>query len=201
METKNLKLLLIISVNTFFTNAFCAQGDTFKSPDGKLAVNFSLTATGEPAYAVAYSGSTILKQSKLGIVRSDNDFSTNLTLDSVSNKSIVSDNYTLLHGKRSHCSYTAHQYLCYLHNAHAKTMEIIFQVSNHGVAFRYHFPGKTDTKVKIFVTIQLCQARDGLIKEDTFNGVKHIKVLLAASRNKPANATESSCPFDAAEGA
>ena len=116
----------------------------------KSLSTFGLHLTGEPVYSVSHSGSIILKQSKLGIMRSDDDFSTNLTLDSVSNVNVVSDNYTLLHGKRLNCNYTGNKRIFYLKNANSKIIEIIFQVSNDGVAFRYHFPGKTDTTLKIF---------------------------------------------------
>jgi hypothetical protein len=68
------------------------------SPDGKIIEKFFLTPSGEPLYSVSHSDSIILKESKLGVVRSDGDFSTMLTLDSVSNVSAVSDNYILLHG-------------------------------------------------------------------------------------------------------
>ena len=134
----------------FLLILFVPGSYTLKSPNAKISVNFWLTSAGEPVYSISHSGSTILKQSKLGIIRSDDDFSTNLTLDSVSNESVVSDNYTLLHGKRLNCNYTGNKRIFYLKNANSKTMEIIFQVSNDGVAFRYHFPGKTDTTVKIF---------------------------------------------------
>jgi alpha-glucosidase len=147
---KNSKLLLILFVITFFTDAFCKESYSFKSPNANISVDFLLTSTGEPFYSVSHSGSTILKQSKLGIIRSDDDFSTNLTLDSVSNESVVSDNYTLLHGKRTKCNYTGNKRIFYLKNTNSKKIEIIFQVSNNGVAFRYLFPGKTDTTVKIF---------------------------------------------------
>lgn len=133
-----------------FNSIFCRENFFLKSPDERISVNFSLTSTGEPVYAISHSGSTILKQSKLGIVRSDDDFSTNLTLESVSEISTVSDHYTLLHGKRLICNYKGNERIFYLKNSNSKKMEIIFRVSNDGVAFRYYFPGKTDKPVTIF---------------------------------------------------
>jgi len=123
---------------------------SLKSPDGKIIVKFFLTPSGEPLYSVSHSDSIILKESKLGVVRSDGDFTTMLTLDSVSNASVVSGNYTLLHGKRLNCNYSGNKQIFYLKNANSKIIEIIFQVSNDGVAFRYYFPEKTDAAVKIF---------------------------------------------------
>jgi len=146
---KNFRLLLILFVLAFFTNTFSDESHIIKSPNTKISVNFWLTSAGEPIYSISHSGSTILKQSKLGIIRGDGDFSTKLTLDSVSNVSVVSDNYTLLHGKRLNCNYTGNKQIFFLKSADSKTIEIIFQVSDDGVAFRYYFPGKTDTVVKI----------------------------------------------------
>jgi alpha-glucosidase len=147
---KKVKLLLIILAITFFNDTFCMKSYTITSSNTKISVEFWLTSKGEPFYSVFYSGSIILKQSKLGILRSDNDFTSNLYLDSVSNVSLDTDNYTLLHGKRLNCSYSGNKRVFYLENANSKKMEIIFQVSNDGVAFRYYFPGKTDSPIKIF---------------------------------------------------
>src|SRR3989339_552951 len=147
---RNIKLLLVLLVITFFRDGVCSEAYILKSPDSKISVNVWITSAGEPVYTISHSGSTILKQSKLGIIRSDEDFSTNLSLDSVSEISVVNDNYKLLHGKRLNCTYTGNKQIFYLNNANSESMEIIFQVSNSGVAFRYYFPGKTDSTLKIF---------------------------------------------------
>jgi alpha-glucosidase len=143
-------MLLILFILTFFNDVICMEGYTVKSPNTKIVVDFRLTSSGRAFYSISHSGSTILKQSKLGIMRSDDDFSANLTLDSVSDVKAVSDNYTLLHGKRMKCNYTGNKRVFYLKNTNSKNLEIIFQVSNDGVAFRYYFPEKTDTTLKIF---------------------------------------------------
>lgn len=121
-----------------------------KSPNSKIIVNFWLTQNGEPVYSVLHSGTTVLRQSKLGIMRSDDDFTTGLKIVSASNEDFVTDNYILLHGKRLNCNYEANKRIFYLRNANSKLMEIIFQVSNDGVAFRYHFSEKLDKPVIIY---------------------------------------------------
>jgi alpha-glucosidase len=146
----NFKLLLILCVLAVCSAAFCTERNTVDSPNGKISVNVWLTPAGEPVYSISHSGTLILKQSKLGIVRSDEDLSNRLTLDSVSSVSTISDKYTLLHGKRLNCSYAGNKRVYYLKNADGTTMGIIFQVSNDGVAFRYYFPEKTETAVQIF---------------------------------------------------
>ncbi|HES60118.1 MAG TPA: glycoside hydrolase family 97 protein [Caldithrix sp.] len=147
---KNLKFIMILLIIFHSANVFCMDTYTIKSPNDKIQVNFSLTSGGEPVYSISHSGSVILRPSKLGIVRSDEDFSTNLVLESVSDESIVTDNYRLLHGKRLNCSYEGTKRIFYLKNANSQKMEIIFQVSNDGAAFRYHFPEKTDKPVTIY---------------------------------------------------
>lgn len=145
-----IKFLLIVFSVASFTDAICRESYTLRSPNGNIEIDFRLTATGSPVYSVSYSGSTVLKESKLGIVRSDEDFSTGMSLDSVSAVSSVSENYTLLHGKRLNCNYNGNKRIFFLKSAHAEPMEIVFQVSNDGVGFRYYFPGKSDTVVRIF---------------------------------------------------
>jgi alpha-glucosidase len=146
---KYFNMLVILPMAAYFSSALCMDSYKIKSPNTKIVVDFRLTSSGRAFYSVSNSGSIILKQSKLGIVRNDDDFSTNLTLDSVSSVSVVSDNYTLLHGKRLKCNYTGNKCVYYLKNINSKRLEIIFQVSNDGVAFRYSFPEKTDTTLKI----------------------------------------------------
>ena len=143
-------LLLMLFVLTFCANAFCTENFTVKSPNGAISINVWLTANRAPVYSVSHTGTPILKESKLGVVRSDEDFSANLILDSVSDARVVTDSYRLLHGKRLNCAYTGNKRIFYLKNAHSKLMQIVFQVSNDGVAFRYYFPEKTDTIVTIF---------------------------------------------------
>jgi len=131
-------------------NAICMESYSIKSPDGKITVRFRLTSAGEPVYSVLHSDTIVITQSELGIVRSDEDFSSGLAIDSVSCERTVSDEYTLLHGKRLHCSYTGQRRVFYLSKAGLKKMEIIFQVSDDGVAFRYRFPEKSNKAVQIF---------------------------------------------------
>ncbi|MBN1396507.1 MAG: glycoside hydrolase family 97 catalytic domain-containing protein [Bacteroidetes bacterium] len=128
----------------------CTENYMLKSPDTKLSVHLRIAPGGKIVYSVSHSGSDVIKESRLGIIRSDEDFSANLILDSVSNVIPVSDKYTMLHGKRLDCQYTGNKQVFYMKNLNSKRMEIIFQVSDNGVAFRYFFPDKKDTIIKIF---------------------------------------------------
>jgi alpha-glucosidase len=147
---KNCQYLMVVSfIILLRKDTYCIEDYIVKSPNAKISVSFSLTSAGEPVYSVSHSDETILRQSKLGIIRIDDDFSKDLSLDSASAASVVTDDYTMLHGKRQKCGYKGNKRVFYLKNANAKPMDIVFQVSDDGVAFRYSFPGKTDTTLKI----------------------------------------------------
>lgn len=147
---KSAKLIMILFLVFNSIDLMAMEKFEIKSPNSKITVNIWLTSNGEPVYSVIHSGNTILKNSKLGIVRSDHDFTAGLKLDSVSIVNVVSDKYTLLHGKRLNCNYEANKRIFYLSNSNKKIIEIIFQISNDGIAFRYHFPEQSDQVVKIY---------------------------------------------------
>ncbi|MFZ1291008.1 MAG: glycoside hydrolase family 97 catalytic domain-containing protein [Melioribacteraceae bacterium] len=147
---KLFRLLILVVIISFAKDSFGNKIYDLKSPNEKLSINFWITENGEPVYTISSLGITIIKQSKLGVIRSDGNFSADLVLDSVSNVKVVNDNYKLLHGKRLECNYSANKKVFYLKNSDSKKIEIIFQLSDDGVAFRYHFPEKSESKLKIF---------------------------------------------------
>jgi hypothetical protein len=114
--------------------------EVIKSPDGKLAVELKLNAAQSPVYQVALLGKPVLRESRLGLVREDADFSRGLKLTGRSKEETVTDRYTILTAKRRMNIYRANRRVFHLATAGGKLMDIIFQVSNDGVAFRYFFP-------------------------------------------------------------
>jgi alpha-glucosidase len=111
------------------------------SPDGRLAVEFTLDSTGAPRYAIHLDGQPALAESRLGVVRDDADFTQGLRLVSVSPITEARDRYEILTAKRRHNEYHGHRQSFTLATESGHHMEIRFQVSNDGVAFRYFFPG------------------------------------------------------------
>ena len=147
---KGYNFILILVTITFFYGSVCRADYMLESPDKKIIVSFYLDSDGSPVYSVAYSNLTVLKNSTLGIIRRDENFSSDLSLDSASGISFLSDKYNLLHGKKSAYTYTCNRRTYYLRNDNSKKFEIIFQVSNDGVAFRYRFPG-VSTEIKTII--------------------------------------------------
>jgi len=116
-----------------------AAGITISSPDKSLTVQFNVV-NGKAQYSVNNVDEAVILNSPLGLVCDDEDFSQNLSLDLATPQTRVKDNYTLLYGKQQQCTYFANKRVLKLKSKTGKRMDIIFQVSNAGVAFRYSFP-------------------------------------------------------------
>lgn len=121
-----------------------AASNTVSSPDGKLRIEFSLDEQGRPHYSVTLGEKQALGASALGLVRNDQSFAEGMTTAKVSAVQRVTDRYTMPHGKRKDCVYEANRRVFTLKNAGGAALEIIFQVSNDGVAFRYAFVESSD---------------------------------------------------------
>lgn len=116
------------------------------SPDGRLAVLFDVDDDGAPRYHVELAGKPVLQSSRLGLVRDDADFTRGLSLAGISAAEAVVDRYELLTSKRRNNEYRATRRIASLRTAAGQQLDIIFQVSNDGIAFRYRFP-ETSTRV------------------------------------------------------
>ena len=120
------------------------------SPDGRIVVNVTV-ADAAATYSVSYSGQEILRKSRLGVVRDDADFSQGIDVSPnylvrIGKLEKVEDRYELLTGKRRQNVYRANRRVFELQTQSGARMDVEFQVSNDGFAFRYVFPG-TDPKV------------------------------------------------------
>ncbi|RZJ76391.1 MAG: glycoside hydrolase family 97 protein [Flavobacterium sp.] len=116
-----------------------AQTDRYSvfSPDKKLEM---ICSPKKLSYTVSYNGEQVLADSKLGVIREDDDFSKGLTLIKISKPTLVTQAYTMVNAKKRSISYKATQTTLEFKTAKGNKMNIIFNVSNDGVAFRYEFP-------------------------------------------------------------
>lgn len=134
-------LITLLIAGSFFCRA---QRYTISSPDKQLVV----TCQVDPVqYTISYKGAVILDPSALGVVRDDEDFSKGLKFIEASTPEQIKENYQMRTAKKSAITYHATQRIIKTQTASGKKMNIIFRVSNDGVAFRYEFPEKT-TDVK-----------------------------------------------------
>lgn len=142
-------LLIIFIALVSCTENESQQSFTLQSPDSKLSVKFWLSDSNQAMYAVMRQNTMVLDSSRLGLIREDADFSANLKLTGASEVSSVKDAYELFKGKRRQRLYEANEQVMHLANANDEPMDIIFRVSDDGVAFRYHFPEKSEGIKKI----------------------------------------------------
>ncbi len=119
------------------------------SPDKKISVHFRLSDDMKACYDIYYSDSLVMQNSRLGVIMENENFSDQLILKSVSSAETFKDEYEILTGKKRQCSYEGNKKVFHLKNSNGREMDIIFQVSDDGVAFRYYFPGKSDDIKKI----------------------------------------------------
>lgn len=149
---KTLKTFLLCAASITLSLTFSCKppvDTTVNSPDGKIKANIQSGESGEILYNVLSGNEEVIKESKLGIIMEDADFSSKLSLISVSAPETITDTYTLLNGKKKNCIYKGIRKIFHFENASGNKMDLIFQVSNDGVGFRYYFPEQSDSLKKI----------------------------------------------------
>lgn len=119
------------------------------SPDRKITVRILLNEAGSALYEISYLGKQVLRPSMLGLKREDGDFMNGLTMGPVGNELTITDNYSLLHGKKKNITYTAKERTIRLRNKAGKTLDVVFRASNDGVAFKYMLLGNDPVIRKI----------------------------------------------------
>lgn len=119
------------------------------SPEGNMQVVITLDSLKTAVYSVFLNGDPVVRQSRLGIALSDKGYSflRDLDFDHASEKEVY-DEYVAVSGKRKHCSYHAVEKKVTFRNSSGNSMDVIFQVSNHGVAFRYKLHNQMAAKVE-----------------------------------------------------
>lgn len=142
-------LALVASVLSFaMTEAVANTLGRVASPDGAIRVEIVANDAGELRYTVKRHETLIIGESKLGVVCEDADFSRGLKLLREERTREVQDEYEILTAKRRVNTYRANRKVLHVESANGRAMEVIFQVSNDGVAFRYRWPSAEETAVR-----------------------------------------------------
>lgn len=102
---------------------------------------------GEPWYRIDQiaAGRTdeVVQRSPLGITRTDDAFTSGLTLVSSSEPRIVEDDYALVSGKQLKVRERGVERTFHFNNQRRASVDIVVRAYADGLAFRYDFPGKT----------------------------------------------------------
>lgn len=149
-ELMSIRYIHIINLLLFVFWAGCSQNENkLSSSDDSIVVEFNLGDGHKPIYRVTHENEIILEASALGVVLDGIDFSEKMKLLEVSPVQAVEDKYTMLHGKQKVINYSAYQKIFHLEHKSGQQMDVIFQVSDESVAFKYHFPGISKKNHKI----------------------------------------------------
>lgn len=140
-------LVLIFSV---LLMAGCQTPDQWQvqSPDGRIAVtvNQNKEADNELTYSVRYleNDEEVIKSSRLGIIREDAAFANNLSfLNSETQLNHLHD-YTMIKGKQLENSVHSNRMVLSFENENKKPLNLVFEVFNEGIGFKYEFPDSSD---------------------------------------------------------
>jgi enterochelin esterase-like enzyme len=117
-----------------------------QSPDKSIALNVFLSASGEIQYTVQKSGVNVLQPSALGVMMKGHNFTQRMKLATITGPEGIQDSYQIKNAKKSNIQYQANQLVVSFINEEEKKMDIIFRISNDGVAFRYSFPWIKDNE-------------------------------------------------------
>jgi alpha-glucosidase len=117
---------------------------SISSPDKHIVVSFWVNDEGRAFYKVSHQNQLVIKDSKLGLEAQDADFVKGMKLLGASETMPVKDDYELFAGKKRLVHYSANKKTFHLQSREGRKMDIIFQVSNDGLAFRYYFPERSE---------------------------------------------------------
>ncbi len=132
---------------TFFSCT--STGEELVSPDGKITLSVTVGDTNEKGFGKAFftvdyndgkSSKSVLSKGILGIETEQQKFC-ELKLTSVSDIRQISEDYTMITGKQSHCSNYGSERIYSFENENQQELQVIFRVYDDGVVFRYAFNG------------------------------------------------------------
>jgi len=138
MRRQTVVLFLLLMGYTAFSQQLRVE-----SPDHRVAVGLYGTEGGE--WYLEMPG--LIPRISLGLVRSDQSFWKDLRFIKAGKPVLIDEQYTVVHGKRSHCSNRASEVTVLFENGQRSKMELVIRAYNDGLAFRYRFPDGKDSVV------------------------------------------------------
>lgn len=135
---KNIFSLLLFWSFVGFPCAAFAQNVKVSSPDGQLEVTLAVKS-GQPVYSVLFKNEVMLEESPLGLITNEGNFGKNMKYVGEKREKIDKE-YRQDKIKKSQIHYEANQLTCTFEDATQRQLDVVFQVSNHNIAFRYELP-------------------------------------------------------------
>ena len=115
-----------------------AVAESVVSPDGGLSMTMlPLADRGAPSFTISYNGAVALPVVRVGLVTDRSNYADSMRLKSVSAAKVVTDDYIMHTGKRSHCVNHASEQVFSFENPNGEVLDVAVRVYNDGVAFKY----------------------------------------------------------------
>ena len=150
---KNISVILILSC--MFNACNQPKEWTLSSPDNLVSINVKKETSSindkatQLFYSVICKEKEVVLRSPLGIDREDELFTENLSFVKASTVKLIDETYALKAGKRLECRNHANEITLDFKNKNGAVVQLIIRAYNDGVAFRYHFPAKSETLHKV----------------------------------------------------
>lgn len=126
------------------------------SPNGRIKVQFGLTATGEPFYSASFNGKAIIGKSKLGFIMQDLNLQDKFKIKS--NKTAKFDEtWKPVWGEVAQIRNRYNELAVVLQSASDKFLILTFRVFDDGLGFRYTFPESAGPDMSLLVKEELTE--------------------------------------------
>ena len=141
---KAMACLPVLAIASAITS--CSGSLVLNSPDSNLSVELFQTEEGAVMFRVSDGGQCLMDSVKVGLNTGSQAWDSALRISSGRASRIV-DDYTMVHGKRSHCVNEANEKAFILRNAAGAELDVVFRAYNDGIAFRYSVPSVAEGEV------------------------------------------------------
>jgi Glycoside hydrolase 97/Glycosyl-hydrolase 97 N-terminal/Glycosyl-hydrolase 97 C-terminal, oligomerisation len=137
------QIILLLSL-PLFASAQNSFSGIFRSPNNSVSLSLSQQQDGITYFTINLNGKTVIDLSPVGIETSNGSFYTDMHLTKRIQSRMVTNNYDLNIGKFSHIKNRYKEVTLKLANLQSRRMDLIFRISNDGVAYRYKIYGSGD---------------------------------------------------------
>ncbi len=141
----NKGMMLALGLGLMLSTTLEALGQRLTSPSGKLAMEFALSGSGEPTYALKMGdGATVVKTSRLGFEMTDSKLSMDKGFEVAGTQTAtVDETWTPVWGEVSKVRNHYNELLVNLRQKETgNLLAIRFRLFDDGLGLRYEFPGR-----------------------------------------------------------
>ncbi len=155
---KEFRLLILTFCVALSLYSCSIETNNVFSPNGKIIVNVESKNRDADGYGPIYCTveyvkdgmlKTVFSQIDLGLTTERQDLASKLKLVTASSPKEIKEDYTMLTGKRSHCSNQGTERIFRFKNKEEQILDVVFRVYDDGVAFNYSIESIENEKENI----------------------------------------------------